>query len=168
MELLKHLKVSSSTFHLRTKEEIDELFREMAEQMLPIDDKLDFMIRMSIQKVKLQLYYELKLVEYRKTVTSVRKHVEPKASTTVAKENDKAKKKKKETSIEKDSKWMEGLTKEEIIEANKARVAKFHPEPDLSHISSSFYKASKKIEYEKEMLEKTKGQWVSIISIPMG
>ena len=89
MELLKHLKVSSSTFHLRTKEEIDELFREMAEQMLPIDDKLDFMIRMSIQKVKLQLYYELKLVEYRKTVTSVRKHVEPKASTTVAKEKHK-------------------------------------------------------------------------------
>ena len=54
MELLKHLKVNSSTFHLRAKEEVDELFREMAEQKLPIDDKLDFMIRMSIQKVKLQ------------------------------------------------------------------------------------------------------------------
>jgi len=76
--------------------------------------------------------------------------------------------KKKETSIEKDNKRMEGLTKEEIIEANKKRVSKFHPAPDLSHISSSFYKARKKIEYEKEMLEKTKGQWVSIISIPMG
>ena len=42
MELLKHLKVSSSTFHLRTKEEIDELFREMAEQMLPIDDNFNY------------------------------------------------------------------------------------------------------------------------------
>ena len=168
MELLKHLKVNSSTFHLRAKEEVDELFREMAEQKLPIDDKLDFMIRMSIQKVKLQLYYELKLVEYRRTVSSAKKNVEPKASVIRVKDRNKARMKKKETSIEKDNKRMEGLTKEEIIEANKKRVSKFHPAPDLSHISSSFYKARKKIEYEKEMLEKTKGQWVSIISIPMG
>ena len=63
MELLKHLKDNSSTFHLRAKEEVDELFREMAEQKLPIDDKLDFMIRMSIQKVlppKLPLKLPLK------------------------------------------------------------------------------------------------------------
>lgn len=55
MELLKHLKANSSTFHLRSQEEIDELFREMAEQRLPIDDKLDFLIRMSIQKVMMPI-----------------------------------------------------------------------------------------------------------------
>ncbi len=70
MEILQHLKNNSSTFHIRTKEEIDQLFNELSAQELPVDNKLDFYIRLSIQKVKLQLYYELKLVEYRRTVNS--------------------------------------------------------------------------------------------------
>ena len=73
MELLQYLKNNNSTFHLRTKEEIDQLFNELAVNKTPIDNKLDFYIRMSIQKVKLQLYYELKLVEYRRTVNSATK-----------------------------------------------------------------------------------------------
>ena len=32
---------------------------------------------------------------------------------------------------------LQGMTKEEKIAANKARVAKYHPEPDFSNISSS-------------------------------
>ena len=65
MELLQCLKNNSSTFHIRTKEDIDQLFNELSVKKLPIDNKLDFDIRMAIQKVKLQMYYELKLVEYR-------------------------------------------------------------------------------------------------------
>lgn len=64
MGLLQSLKNNSSTFHIRTKEEIDQLFSELSILRLPIENKLDFYIRMSIQKVKLQLYYEVKLVEY--------------------------------------------------------------------------------------------------------
>ena len=59
MALLERLKNNSSTFHIKTKEEIDLLFSEMETIGQRVDDKLDFHIRMSIQKVKLQLYYEL-------------------------------------------------------------------------------------------------------------
>lgn len=52
MELLQCLKNNSSTFHIRTKEEIDQLFNELSVQKLPIDNKLDFDIRMAIQKGK--------------------------------------------------------------------------------------------------------------------
>jgi hypothetical protein len=39
--------------HFQTKEEIDELFSEIKAQGLVIDSKLDYTIRMAIQKVKL-------------------------------------------------------------------------------------------------------------------
>ena len=48
MGLLEHLKNNSSTFHLRTKEEIDALFAEMEEIGQPVDNQLDFLIRMSM------------------------------------------------------------------------------------------------------------------------
>ena len=60
------------------------------------------------------------------------------------------------------------MTKEEKIAANKARVAKYHPEPDLNSCCRTIYQSRKKIEHEKEMRERTKGHWVSIVSIPMG
>lgn len=78
------------------------------------------------------------------------------------------KRKKKESSIEKDGKWMKGLTKEEIIAANKAKVAKFHPEPVFSSMSSQYAKALLKQKHEKAMLEKAKKIWYSIVSVPMG
>ena len=62
----------------------------------------------------------------------------------------------------------EGMTREEMIAANKARVAKYHPEPDLSTCSKVIYESRKKIEFEKKMKEKAKKLWYSIVSIPMG
>lgn len=162
MELLQCLKNNSSTFHIRTKEEIDQLFNELSVQKLPIDNKLDFDIRMAIQKVKLQLYYELKLVEYRRSVNSAKKvaSCESNLAPTV-------KEKKEKTSFEKENERLKNKIKEELIAENKARVAKYHPEPDLNTCSTTFYKASWKNEHEKEMMEKFKGHWVSIVSIPM-
>lgn len=63
-----------------------------------------------------------------------------------------------------------GMTKEEKIAANKARVAKYHPEPDFSNISPSsrIAKERQKIKHEKDMLEKAKKIWHSIVSVPMG
>ena len=170
MGLLQKLKTNSSTFHIRTKEEIDQLFRELAEQKLPIDNKLDFHIRMSIQITKLQLYYELKLMEYRRTVNSATKvaSCESNHAPTVKEKKDRtSKKKKKKTSFEKEDERRKNKTKEELIAENKARVAKFHPEPDLDTYPTAIYRARKKIEYEKEMKEWNKRHWVSIVSIPM-
>ena len=82
----------------------------------------------------------------------------------VAKKNRTSKKK---TSFEIENERRKNKTKEELIAENKARVAKYHPEPDLNTYSTTFYKARRKIEHEKEMMEKYKGQWVSIVSIPM-
>ena len=171
MEILQYLKSNSSTFHIRTKEEIDQLFNELSVHKTPIDNKLDFYIRMSIQKVKLQLYYELKLVEYRRSVNSATKITSCNSiSDSIVKEkkNKTTKKKKKKTSLEEDDERRKNKTKEELIAENRARIAKLHPAPNLDFISKTIYQSRKKIEHEKEMREKTKGQRVSIISIPMG
>lgn len=63
-----------------------------------------------------------------------------------------------------------GLTKEEKIALNKARVAKYHPEPDFSSLSPSpkIAKERQKIKHEKDMLERAKKIWHSIVSVPMG
>lgn len=61
-----------------------------------------------------------------------------------------------------------GMTKEEIIAANKARVAKYHPEPDLTTCSTTVYKNRRKIEFEKKMKERAMKLWYSIVSVPMG
>lgn len=169
MGLLQKLKTNSSTFHIRTKEEIDQLFRELTEQKLPMDNKMDFYIRMSIQVLKLQLYYDMKLVEYRRTVNSS-KRIRP---CVVRKDNEAGidtKNKtleKKESSLQQEDIILRNKTKEEIIAENKARLAKYHPEPDLETYPTAIYRARKKIEYEKEMKKWNKGRWVSIISIPM-
>ena len=176
MGLLEHLKTNSSTFHLRTKEEIDVLFAEMEEMGHPVDRQLDFLIRMSIQKVKLQLYYVLKLEEYRSKPISVKAKASDKEinnasidEPTKKKEKKKAKQKKqKKSTIEKQIESEKGLTKEQLIAINKARVAKFHPEPDFSTMSPQYKRALQKLEHEKEMKEKTKNQWTSVVSIPMG
>ena len=69
---------------------------------------------------------------------------------------------------EKFQKSLQGMTKEEKIAANKARVAKYHPEPDCTRCSTTVYKNRKKIELEKKIKEKTKKLWYSIVSVPMG
>ena len=38
---------------------------------------------------------------------------------------------------------LEGMTKEEKIAANKARVAKYHPEPDVNTSSKTIYQSRK-------------------------
>ena len=176
MGLLEHLKNNSSTFHLKTKEEIDVLFAEMEEMGQHVDSQLDFLIRMSIQKVKLQLYYVLKLEEYRRRPLSAKpKVVEEDAKNVSSSEPTEKKTKKKErkrkykaTSIEIQHEMEKGKTKEQLIAANKEKIAKFHPEPDFSKTSPKMAKERLKIKHEKEMLERTKGQWTSIVSIPMG
>ena len=59
---------------------------------------------------------------------------------------------------------LKGMTKEEKIAANKARVAKFHPEPDLSNFTPTYRRAKSKMEFEKGL----KNVWKSIVSVPMG
>ena len=65
---------------------------------------------------------------------------------------------------------LQGMTKEEKIAANKARVAKYHPEPDFSNISPSpqIAKERRKIKLERNMMENAKKIWHSIVSVPMG
>ncbi len=58
---------------------------------------------------------------------------------------------------------LKGMTKEEIIAASKARVAKFHPEPDMSRFSSVYWRALSKLKHEKEMEERMKNKWFSIV-----
>ena len=60
------------------------------------------------------------------------------------------------------------MTIEQRIAANKARVAKFHPEPDFSNISPKYARELKKLEHEKTMKERAKKLWYSIVSVPMG
>lgn len=175
MELLQYIKNNSSTFHIRTKEEIDQLFEELSVQKLPIDNKLDFYIRMSIQKVKLQLYYVLKLEEFRRRSLSIKPKKSDEDSCVVSfskPANEKAKKKEKKrkykaTSIEKQHESEKRFTKEQLIAANKAKVAKFHPSPDLTAINPKYAQELRKLEEEKKMRERMKGKWVSIVSIPM-
>ena len=70
--------------------------------------------------------------------------------------------------LKKQLKMEEGLTKEEKIALNKARVAKFHPEPDFTTISPRLAKERQKIKHEKDMMERAKRIWHSIVSVPMG
>ena len=171
MGVLEHVKNNSSTLHIRTKEEIDQLFNELSIQKLPIDNKLDFYIRMSIQKVKLQLYYELKLVDYRRNVNSATKLTfcetvpEPKVKD---KRKKTTQKKKHQTKLQIEDELKKNKTKEEIIAANKESVAKFHPEPDFNTISPKYKRALQELEYEKEMKERSKKMRFTVVSIPMG
>ncbi len=87
------------------------------------------------------------------------------------KQKPKAKKEKKESEKQKRRRElkefeesMKGKTKEEIIAANKARVAKFHPEPDMTRYSTTYMKSLRKLEHEKSQ----RRIYVSIVSIPMG
>ena len=173
MTLLEHLKYNSSSIHIKAKEEIDLLFDEIEATGQPVDNELDFYIRMSIQKVKLQLYYELKLGEYRQKKLVFKEHESDK-SEGMPSENESAKKKtkkkpkRKKTSLEQYDEGAKGKTKEELIAINKARVAQYHPKPDLSRISPLLLQARQKVEKEKKEKEAMKRQYVSIISVPMG
>ena len=183
MLLLERLRNNSTSFHIRTKEEIDILFAEMEEIGQLVDSQLDFLLRMSIQKVKLQLYYVSKLEEYRRKTISVKTKVSDREVNNVSiseptkkkKAKKKVKKKKKETRRQRERREelefeesLKGLTTVEKIAANKARVAKYHPEPDFSTFNPSYRRALSKMEFQKEMKEKAKKLWYSIVSVPMG
>lgn len=90
-----------------------------------------------------------------------------------AEDRQKAKEKKKKRKSEKHKQKsdamkfeasLKGMTKEEKIAANKERVAKCHPEPDMSNISPAYRRALSKIEFEKSK----KKIYMSIVSVPMG
>ena len=171
MGVLEHLKNNSSTLHIRTMEEIDQLFNELSIKKIPIDNKLDFYIRMSIQKVKLQLYYELKLVDYRRNVNSATKstfcETVPESKVKDKRKNT-SQKKKPQTKLQIEDELNKTNTKEEIIAANRETVAQFHPEPDLNTISPKYKRALLELEHEKEMKERSKKMRFSVVSIPMG
>lgn len=172
MGLIQDLKTNIGVFCLRTKEEVDMLFVEIRERGQTIDKQLDYAIRMALRKVKLQLYYEEKLAEYKPlSETSKRSesvNIAPtKAIKTESKKKAKKHTKKKKSSLEKYDDMVKGLTKEELIAINKARVAQYHPEPDLSYVSPSYMKALRQVQKENREREK-KRPFVSIVSIPMG
>ena len=171
MELYKKLKDNNGSIHLKTKEEVDQLFSEMQDLNVSVDKNLDFNIRMAIQKVKLQQYYEVKLEEYKSLSHNpvIKSEIsEPPVATRAVEKKKTKRKKRKKTSLELHDEWAKSKTKEEIIAINKARVAQYHPEPDFSKNSTLVYKSRRKIEFEKEMKEKNKNRWVSVVSVPMG
>lgn len=66
VKILKLFQNGEENIVIYSEDEIDQLFNELNAQNLTVDNKLDFVIRMAIRKVKLQLYYEVKLNENRK------------------------------------------------------------------------------------------------------
>ena len=64
--LFESLQIKDGRIVLRSEEDIDMLFLEFEKRRLPIANNLDTIIRMSIQKLKLQKYYAAKLKDYRK------------------------------------------------------------------------------------------------------
>lgn len=83
------------------------------------------------------------------------------------KKKEKAKQKARREAREFEAK-LRNMTPEEIIAANKERIAKFHPEPDFSNISPQYAREIRKLKHEKSMKEKAKKIWLSIVSVPMG
>ena len=76
------------------------------------------------------------------------------------KESEKQRKRREEREFQES---LKGMTKEEKIAANKARVAKYHPEPDMSRFSSVYWRALSKLKNEKEIKERMKNKWYSIV-----
>lgn len=171
MELYKKLKENNGSIHLKTKEEVDQLFHEMQDLNVSFDEKLDFNIRMAIPKVKLQQYYVVKLEEYKSLSHNpvIKEEITaPPVAARAAEKKKTKKKKRKKTSLELYDEWAKSKTKEEIIAINKSRVAQYHPKPDFSKSPTLVNKLRRKIEFEKEMKEKNKNRWLSVVSVPMG
>jgi len=64
--LFESLQIKDGRIVLRNEEDIDMLFQELEKRRHSIANNLDTIIRMSIQKLKLQKYYAAKLKDYRK------------------------------------------------------------------------------------------------------
>lgn len=65
-DIFQNIPIIDGRIVLRSEEDIDMLFQEMEKRRRPIGNNLDTIIRMSIQKLKLQKYYVAKLKVYRK------------------------------------------------------------------------------------------------------
>jgi len=65
---------------------------------------------------------------------------------------------------EKFEKSLKGMTKEQKIAANKARVAKYHPEPDIKDFTPSYKRVLQKSKFKKTL----KNIYMRIVSVPMG
>lgn len=72
--LFQSLQIKDGRIVLRSEEDIDMLFQEFEKRRLPIANNLDTIIRMSIQKLKLQKYYSAKLKDYRKWLVEAPAH----------------------------------------------------------------------------------------------
>lgn len=64
--IYQSLPIKDGRIVLRSEEDIDMLFQEFEKRRRPIGNNLDTIIRMSIQKLRLQKYYSAKLKDYRK------------------------------------------------------------------------------------------------------
>ena len=64
--LFQNLHIKDGRIVLHSEEDIDLLFQELEKRRHPIANNPDTIIRMSIQKLKLQKYYVAKLKVYRK------------------------------------------------------------------------------------------------------
>lgn len=64
--IFQSLQIRDGRIVLHSEEDIDMLFQELEKRRLKIGNNLDTIIRMSIQKYKLQKYYSEKLKDYRK------------------------------------------------------------------------------------------------------
>lgn len=64
--LFQNLHIKDGRIVLHSEEDIDLLFQELEKRRHPIANNPDTIIRMSIQKLKLQKYYSAKLKDYRK------------------------------------------------------------------------------------------------------
>lgn len=103
MGVLDRLNKKDGTSSLRTIKEVDELFDELKSKNRSIDKELDLTIRMSMQKLKLQKYYESKLKEGNikiaatssKTVSNQNASINKIASTYFANQEKAVKKKKR-------------------------------------------------------------------------
>ncbi len=184
MGLLQNIKNKNASFFLRTKEEVEQLFAELRESHIILDSQWDFNIRMALKKVKLQFYYEELALKYKEDCSSTcisedsstitcnadreelshPNTLNGDATQEAKKKKGKRKKQKAKRSLSEYDQSIRGMSKEEIIAANKARVAKYHPEPDFSHISPAYKQAISKIDFEK----KKKRVYMSIVSVPMG
>lgn len=112
---------------MKSIEDIDAFFHELEEQKKPIGKELDLDIRMSLQKVKLQIYYDSKLKEYRKKHPDIPlQKIEDKIPLAPTISSGVSKKKKKLSRVEKRLKKDELIVQKKISEIKKEESVRFN------------------------------------------
>lgn len=172
----------STKFNLRTIEEIDAFFSQLEAQRKPVGPELDLDIRMSLQKVKLQMYYDAKLKEYRRKFPYEKPRVVTEPKTTippVTKKLSKREKRKKkiEEKIERELALKRAQQAKALIEDSvrfnnyrqiDAIVNYFKADnSDLNAVTESWIRhhiaSSELLEYYKERMQKEVRSYRSVV-----